>query len=327
MLILSTCNGNLGTCCTDPGMIVILSIMRNLLTIIQIAIPILLMIYASIEFAKLVRDPNMKDGLKRVKNKFLAAAIVFFIPMFIDVLLNMLPNSFSLTSCWESATNRSELSGSTMPTYLDPTGNNNPKSTLYTKPDEYEKGKPKSTTNNIGSTNSSTTGSNQSSTSSSTSTSSSSSSTSNSAQSSSTNSESTTSSTQQGTISGADVIAYARKFKGQAYERGGYWNGEMPYTPTDCVGFVKGVYKHFGINIPSNTSSLYNSPKKFTVVTGQPVKAGDIVIYAHHRALITGNGNQVIHAMGEAYGIGQSKNYKSCGSGDVIAVVRVNKVY
>ena len=125
-------------------------------------------------------------------------------------------------------------------------------------------------------------------------------------------------------VTGADIIAYAEKFVGKPYKRGGSWNGEMPYTPTDCVGFVKGVYKHFGISIPSNASTLINKSKKFTVVTGQPVQAGDIVLYAHHRALITGKGNKVVHAMGEAYGIGHSKNYKSCGAGAVRAVIRVN---
>ena len=305
-------NNSLGTYCTDSGMIAILNIMRNLLTLIQIVVPILLIITTSIELFKLVRNPDTKDGLKHIKNKLIAAIVVFFVPMFIDVLLNMLPNSMNLSSCWEVSKNRAELSGTTMTHYIDPTDTNVQKSSLYTNPDDYQKGEKKQQTTSNGSSNTSSSSSTQS-------------------QSQNQSQSETQSQTQTnettGTISGSDIIAYARKFKGQAYERGGSWNGELPYTPTDCVGFVRGVYKHFGISIPSNTSSLYNNTKKFTVVTGQPVKAGDIVIYAHHRALITGNGNQVIHAMGEAYGIGQSKNYKSCGAGKVLAVVRVNKVY
>ena len=55
-----------------------------------------------------------------------------------------------------------------------------------------------------------------------------------------------------------------------------------------------------------------------------PIKAGDIVVYNHHRALATGEGNRLIHAMGVKYGIGHSKNYKNCGAGPVRGVVRVN---
>ena len=95
---------------------------------------------------------------------------------------------------------------------------------------------------------------------------------------------------------------------------------------TDCVGFVKGVYKHFGIKIPTNASKLFTTPDKFTVVTGQPLKAGDIVVYNHHRALATGQGNRLIHAMGVKYGIGHSKDYRNCGAGPVRGVVRVNSL-
>ena len=125
-------------------------------------------------------------------------------------------------------------------------------------------------------------------------------------------------------VTGKEVVAYAELFNGKPYKAGGYWNGEFPYTSTDCVGFVRGVYKHFGIKIPTNASKLFTTPKKFTVVTGQPLKAGDIVVYNHHRALATGQGNRLIHAMGVKYGIGHSKNYKSCGAGPVRGVVRVN---
>lgn len=127
-------------------------------------------------------------------------------------------------------------------------------------------------------------------------------------------------------VTGNDIIAYAEQFNGKPYKSGGDWNGEYPYTSTDCVGFVKGVYKHFGIKIPTNASKLFTTPDKFTVVTGQPLKAGDIVVYNHHRALATGQGNRLIHAMGVKYGIGHSKDYRNCGAGPVRGVVRVNSL-
>ena len=290
------CNSDLGTCCASPALAIIMNAIRHIIELIQTIVPILLILAACIQLSKMVMNPEEKNKYIKIKNMFIAAIIVFFIPVFVNVIMGLLPGNLNVTSCWKNSQKLSETAGTTMPSYLDPNEISNKKSNILIDPDDYQKGK-----NN--SNDSSTPGGN-------------------------TLNPPSINNTQnkKATVSGADVIAYARQFIGQRYVRGGYWNGEKPYTPTDCVGFVKGVYKHFGINIPSNTSSLYNS-KKFTVVTGQPVKAGDIVIYAHHRALITGNKKQVVHAMGEAYGIGQSKNYKSCGAGDVIAVVRVNKVY
>lgn len=304
------CNGALGTCCSDPGLVVTMNAFRKIAELIQIIVPILLIIAACIQLSKMMINPEEKSGLKKIKNMFMAAVIVFFIPVFANVVLGMLPGNNSLTSCWEASSRLAESAGTTMPSYLDPNESSKQKSGVVTDPSEYQKGKEKPKEAGTGGG---------------TSSSSSSSSSSNSSTSSTTSSTSSTSTT--GKISGADVVAYAKQFIGKPYKRGGSWNGELPYTPTDCVGFVHGVYKHFGINIPSNTSSIYKNTKKFTVVTGQPVKAGDIVIYSHHRALITGNKNQVVHAMGEAYGIGTSKNYKSCGGGDLIAVIRVNDVY
>ena len=137
---------------------------------------------------------------------------------------------------------------------------------------------------------------------------------------------SNTSKTKKTNVTGKDIVAYAEQFYGKPYKAGGYWNGEYPYTSTDCVGFVRGVYKHFGIKIPTNASKFFTTPDKFTVVTGQPLKAGDIVVYNHHRALATGQGNRLIHAMGVKYGIGHSKDYRSCGAGPVRGVVRVNSL-
>ena len=308
MQILS-CSGALGNCCNDNSMMVILDIAKRIFDVIQIVAPILLIIGASIQLIKLTINPEEKNGLKRIKNMVIAAIIIFMIPVVVNAVLGLLPDSFSLSSCWSAAKKRAELAGSTMTQYADPYGTNRKKSSLVSDPSIYENGNKNDTstgdTGNISTSSSSSTNSS----------------------STSTNSSATSNTNQTGTVSGKDVIAYAKQFKGKQYVRGGYWNGELPYQPTDCVGFVKGVYKHFGISIPSNTSSIYKNKNKFTVVTGQPVQPGDIVIYAHHRALITGNGNQVIHAMGEAYGIGYSKNYKSCGAGSVVAVVRVNAVY
>lgn len=274
-------------CCEETELIPIITITRNIMQIIQIIVPILLIISLTISFIQHVKDPDIKNGKKKIYNKIIAAIIVFMVPYIVDTFISFIPSSISVSECWNEVKDR-KLSGNV--DYISIYDEDARHSPIINNPSDYEKG---------GSRSSSNTNNNS-------------------------NSKTSTNNTKKSGVTGADIVAYAEKFVGKPYELGGSWNGEIPYNPTDCVGFVKGVYKHFGISIPSNTSKIYSNTKKFTVVTGQPVQAGDIVLYAHHRAIITGKGNKVVHAMGEAYGIGHSKNYKSCGAGSVQAVIRVN---
>ncbi len=271
--------------CSDTSLTVIILVARKIIDVIHIIVPILLILMVSISFFKLMTDPNTKDGYKKLFNRVIAAVVIFMIPVFLDVTLGLVSNGNSFISCW----NEVRVSNNIKPesTYIPP--NDSKKSlSIINDPSDYEKGDEKTTDSN------------------------------------STTSTTTSSSTKKSNISGSEIIAYAEQFNGKPYKAGGYWNGEHPYTSTDCVGFVRGVYKHFGIKIPTNASKLFTTPSKFTVVTGQPLKAGDIVVYHHHRALATGQGNRLIHAMGVKYGIGHSKNYKNCGAGPVRGVVRVN---
>ena len=269
--------------CGDTPLTVIILVARRIIDIIHIIVPILLILMVSISLFKLITDPNAKGGHKKLFNQIMAAVVIFMIPIFLDVTLGILPGESNFISCW----NEVRVSANIKPesTYISP--NNSKKSLqIVNNPSDYEMGDEKNIDSN-------------------------------------TTTSTTKSSTNKSGISGREIIAYAEKFNGKPYKSGGYWNGELPYTSTDCVGFVRGVYKHFGISIPTNASKLFTTPSKFTVVTGQPLKAGDIVVYNHHRALATGEGNRLIHAMGVKYGIGHSKNYKSCGAGPVRGVVRV----
>lgn len=101
--ILSSCSSDLGNCCTNPAIIVILENLRRIFNLVQLIVPILLIVFATIKFSQLAMDPDRKNGLKEVKNSFLAAAIVFFIPVFMDAVLTIIPNTFSVSACWDNA--------------------------------------------------------------------------------------------------------------------------------------------------------------------------------------------------------------------------------
>ena len=97
------CSSDLGTCCSDPALVLTLDTFRRIFYLIQIIVPILLIVSATIQFTRLVMDPEIKNGMKRVKNLFLAGAIVFVIPVVMDAVLSILPQTFSVSACWNEA--------------------------------------------------------------------------------------------------------------------------------------------------------------------------------------------------------------------------------
>lgn len=101
---------------------------------------------------------------------------------------------------------------------------------------------------------------------------------------------------------GLKIAEYARSFVGNEYLYGGNWSGELPYTATDCSGFVHGVYTHFGMNVARTAAALADETSSWydrgTVVSVEDLKPGDLVFYytpISHVAIYIGNG-QVVHA-------------------------------
>lgn len=97
------CSGNITSCCTSTELSYIMSIARNIYSLIQIIAPLLLMCAATYRLIRLMKNPEEKNGIKVIINSFLAAGIIFFIPMIVSAILNMVPNQGQLAACWESA--------------------------------------------------------------------------------------------------------------------------------------------------------------------------------------------------------------------------------
>lgn len=79
--------------CGGEGIVIIKTI-SSILTVIQIAVPILLIIFGSIDLMKAVMA-GKEDEIKKSQGTFvkraIAAVIVFFIPTIVGLLLNLLP--------------------------------------------------------------------------------------------------------------------------------------------------------------------------------------------------------------------------------------------
>lgn len=240
------CNQVVGTCCSDYGLVGILDILRQVLTLIQIVAPILLILALAIQFTQLLINPDDKKKQKSLINKFIAAVMCFFIPFIVNLTINMLPDTFQLSACWDTARISREVLQSNNSTYI-PTTDKTPQKFLLVDED-YERGSP------------STDGSGE------------------------------------GSSTGRAIVAYALEFVGQPYVWGGSWNGERPYTGTDCSGFVQGVFSHFGIHLTRTTYTQWADTSSYTLVSDGNTKAGDVVMYNGHVGILTGNGEEMVHA-------------------------------
>ena len=104
--------------------------------------------------------------------------------------------------------------------------------------------------------------------------------------------ESTTSNS--GSVTGSDIIAYAKQYLGCKYVYGG-----MSPSGFDCSGFTSYVYKHFGYSL-NRTSSGQRS--NGVAVDKSNLQAGDILCFNGHVGLYIGGGS-FIHAANPSKGV------------------------
>lgn len=124
--------------CSSPVLSLFLRSMKNILTLIQIIVPILLMMSLVMNLINLMQNPDDKKLKSKINNSAISAIIIFFIPVLINVLMNLLGEQFSVSLCWN---NIGEYNG--VNKYISI--NNEKKKNMYTNPDDYEKGVPKQT--------------------------------------------------------------------------------------------------------------------------------------------------------------------------------------
>lgn len=125
---------DLTTSCKNVALSGILSVVKNMLSLIQIIGPILAILSLIYTFVMIVRNPDEKKYVKRIKNSLLALAIVFFIPMVINVLVGILGDSTEFSSCWNGTYNNS---GNAEYMEIEPGRN---RSNIYYTPNNFERG-------------------------------------------------------------------------------------------------------------------------------------------------------------------------------------------
>ena len=91
--------------CSSPALAVTLRALRKILGIIQILGPILLIISLSIQITQLMSNPDDKKLPKKIFNSILATVLLFFIPLFINIVMRWMGSNFTISACWNNIPN------------------------------------------------------------------------------------------------------------------------------------------------------------------------------------------------------------------------------
>ena len=275
----TTCSTDVSSCCSDYGIAMYLYIMKNALTIIQLVIPIILLVMATIQLIKMMVSPNDKKLPKSLLNKFLAALIVFFIPLILNLVLSILPDSFELSACWESAEGIAKTMNSKEKYEVIKKDDKRKKvidsskykisdsdlEKLTKKEEESENNNNNNSTTDEGTTTSVTTPEN-----------------------------------------GQKIVDYALNFVGNPYVKG----GTSLTGGCDCSGFVYSILKDLklykGARIKSDDWASQGTKVKGGLANAQ---AGDVIVYSGHVGIYDGNG-KLIEAKGRKWGITNDRSPK-----------------
>lgn len=133
--------------CSDASLATIVMITKRVLNIVQILGPILAIISLIITCINLVINPDNKKLFSKIKNSIISLAILFFIPMLVNVVMEMCDDRFDFTTCWNYE-EQVQVFGNDV-TYVDVDGGN--KQSVISNPGEYENGgnkKPTDSSNN-----------------------------------------------------------------------------------------------------------------------------------------------------------------------------------
>ena len=115
---------------------------------------------------------------------------------------------------------------------------------------------------------------------------------------------------------GAAVVAYAKQFIGNPYVYG----GNSLTNGIDCSGFTQQIFGHFGYSLPRTSGAQASSG---IGIKYSQHRAGDLIVYPGHVAILTGDGG-IVHASNSApYPKGGIKYTANALYRDYIAVRRI----
>ena len=126
--------------CNNAVLAVFFKIAKSLLSLIQIIGPLLSIVSITYLLIKMMQNPEDKKLPKRIFNSCLALGILFFVPLLVTLILNLVDDSTDFGACWKSASG-----GFGSPSYIKTEDESNRVNVIGDS--NYEKGNPSS--NNV----------------------------------------------------------------------------------------------------------------------------------------------------------------------------------
>ena len=94
--------------CSNPDILKVVYLIKIVVTCIQIAVPIMLIVLIMLDFSKGVKDAKAPgEILQTCKYRIIAAIVIFAIPLLVKIILNVMGNSTFFSACWNSANSTS----------------------------------------------------------------------------------------------------------------------------------------------------------------------------------------------------------------------------
>lgn len=132
--------------CSDPALSATLKLTKSMISVIGTIAPIVLLTISVINIIRLVINPDEKKNVSKIKNSLIAAVVIFMVPVLVNVVMQMLDENFTVTSCWNSA---GDYNGPHR--YIKLSDQRTP-SNIFTDPSAYQGGEQKPSSSSGGST-------------------------------------------------------------------------------------------------------------------------------------------------------------------------------
>lgn len=108
---------DLNSSCSDYAIAGTLNLLYKILKMVRVIVPIILILFASINIGKLMINPDDKKGVGSIVKKIMAAIIIFIIPNFLDIVVHFntlsdtTETNFSVLSCFTNSETSSKSIG------------------------------------------------------------------------------------------------------------------------------------------------------------------------------------------------------------------------
>lgn len=132
---------DLNTSCNSPTLLVVLTVVKNILKIIQITGPIISILSLIYTIVLLIKNPDEKKYIKRIKNSLIALVLLFLIPTIVNAFVSTLGENTKFSDCW----NNVNITSAGSSTFKEIEAGKST-SQLITDPTEYQRGTSKPTT-------------------------------------------------------------------------------------------------------------------------------------------------------------------------------------